>query len=160
MRNRRTLATLVGAAVVAAAGSLAFGSLTRADAADAGSAGLVEDYSYPGAAAIEASQHIKLISGDGHIMLAPCGSEDNLIQVESYNNVDEAMYCFKVIGSTGRLELQIPKVFFVWAGDEAVTAKVTVNGTEQPPVTVAAGDGEPVGAEDRDNHAVLLELKV
>jgi hypothetical protein len=93
-------------------------------------------------------------------MLAECGSADDLIQVESFNDVSEGIYCFKVLGSSGLLALEIPKVFFIWAGDEKVTATVTVAGVEKDPVVVAANDGEPVGAEDPKNHAVLLELRV
>jgi hypothetical protein len=123
-------------------------------------AGLVEDYSYPGAADVLAAHNIKLISGDGHIVLAPDCSADGLITVESYSNVNEPMYCFKVLGSSGYLRLEIPKVFFIWSAGEQVTATVTVAGVESAPVVIAPNDGEPVGSADPANHAVLLELKV
>ncbi|BEL06553.1 hypothetical protein Q0Z83_047440 [Actinoplanes sichuanensis] len=156
--RRKVLITAVAGAAVA--GSLAYGVSAQAEEAADQPASLVEDFSYPGAAQIEADKKIKLIKGDGKIMLAECGSATDLIQVESYNNLSEPVYCFKVLGSTGFLTLEIPNVFFIWAGDEKVTATVTVGGVEKDPVVVDANDGEPVGAEDPKNHAVLLELRV
>jgi hypothetical protein len=158
----RTIYRVAGFLTAAAAtiGTLAFSSLAQAEEAAPSAGSLVEDFSYPGATEIEKLKNIKLISGDGHITLEDCTSDDQLIRVESYNNVKETTYCFKVHGTTGLLRLEIPKVYFVWAGDEAVTAQVTVNGVKEDPIKVAAGDGEPVGAADPKNHAVLLELKV
>ncbi|MDH6120015.1 hypothetical protein [Kitasatospora sp. GAS204B] len=43
----------------------------------------VEDFSYPGAAQILASQNITLKSGDGHILLTDCASGGNLVQLYS-----------------------------------------------------------------------------
>ncbi|NYT95721.1 hypothetical protein [Salinispora sp. H7-4] len=149
---------LVGA--VALGGSLAYGVSARAEEPISEPSSLVEDYSYPGAAQIEADKQIKLIKGDGKIMLAECGSADDLIQVMSYNSESEPKYCFEVLGPSGILALEIPNVFFIWAGDEEVTATVTVDGVEKDPVVVGANDGEPVGNNDPDNHAVLLELRV
>jgi hypothetical protein len=154
-RRNVVVGALVGAAVLG--GSLAYGVSARADAE---LPSLVEDYSYPGAAQIEAEKHIKLIRGDGQIMLAECGSAADLIRVESYNDTAGPVYCFKVLGAHGFLSLEIPKVYFIWAGDEKVTATVTVGGVAQDPVVVAANDGEPVGAADPKNHAILLELRV
>ncbi|GGL15400.1 hypothetical protein [Mangrovihabitans endophyticus] len=154
-------AALAGGLVVAGtiAGSLIHAVSAQADPESAPPS-LVEDYTYPGAAAIEASRHITLVSGDGNITLVECGSQSDLIEVESYNNVSDAVYCFAVRGDHGQLSLEIPKVFFIWAGDESVTATITVAGEEQPPVVVPANDGEAVGAADPKNHAVLLELTV
>jgi hypothetical protein len=70
------------------------------------------------------------------------------------------MYCFKVLGGSGYLRLEIPKVFFIWSAGEQVTATVTVGGVQSAPVVIAPNDGEPVGSADPANHAVLLELKV
>jgi hypothetical protein len=156
---RKTLLSTVVVAAVAAGGALICAVAAQADDAEQ-STSLVEDYSYPGAAAIEAAHQIKLISGDGHITLAECGSAADLITVESYNNVNEASYCFKVSGTQGYLRLEIPKVFFIWSGEDQVTATVTVGGVQDPPVVIAPNDGESVGAADPKNHAVLLELKV
>ncbi|MBM7494462.1 hypothetical protein JOD64_005684 [Micromonospora luteifusca] len=157
-RRNVVFGALVGAAVLG--GSLAYGASVQAEASSSEPSSLVEDYSYPGAAQIEADKQIKLLKGDGKIMLAECGSATDLIQVESYNDSSEPVYCFKVLGSSGYLTLEIPKVYFIWAGDEKVTATVTVGGVEKDPVVVAANDGEPVGAEDPKNHAILLELRV
>jgi hypothetical protein len=142
------LGALIGASPVSAAGE----ALSPTS--------LVETYDYPGAAAIEAAKGIKLIRGDGNITLADCGSAPDLIQVESYHDVQEGVYCFAVRGAKGHLELEIPNVFFIWAGDEDVAATVTVAGVESDPIVVPANDGESVGASDPRNHAVLLELNV
>lgn len=149
---------LVGAVVLG--GSLAYGVSAQAEEPTSEPSSLVEDYSYPGAAQIEADKQIKLIKGDGKIMLAECGSADGLIQVESYHDTSEPVYCFKVLDTSGFLALEIPNVYWIWAGDEKVTATVTVDGVEKDPVVVGANDGEPFGNEDPDNHAVLLELRV
>ena len=157
---RRILAFAATAASIAVGSSLVLVQSAQAERAADTSASLVEDYSYPGAKAIEDDLKIKLIAGDGHIMLAKCDSSDNLITVESYHDVKQPIYCFAVSGPTGYLQLEIPNVYFVWAGDKKVTATVTVNGAKQDPVEVAANDGEPVGAADPKGHALLLELKV
>lgn len=119
----------------------------------------MEDYSYPEADQVKAERGIDLISGDGRITLAECGATENQIQVESYRNLDEPRYCFDVRGNSGQLSLTIPNVYFIWAGDAAVRARITVAGETLPTVSVPAGDGKPVGAEDPANHAVLLELR-
>lgn len=162
--RRARLAAAVTAAAVTAVG-IGLGTLIGASPVSAAvepltPTSLVETYDYPGAAAIEAAKGIKLIRGDGNITLAACGSAPDLIQVESYQNVQEGVYCFAVRGAKGHLELEIPNVFFIWAGDEDVAATVTVAGVESDPILVQADDGESVGASDPRNHAVLLELNV
>jgi hypothetical protein len=156
---RKILVSAAVAGAVVAGGTFAYAATAQAD--DTQPSSLVEDYSYPGAAAVQAAHQIKLISGDGHIMLATCDpAATDLITVESYNNINEPQYCFKVTGTTGYLSLEIPKVFFIWTGDDKVTATVTVSGVEQAPLVIPANDGSPVGSGDTQNHAVLLELMV
>jgi hypothetical protein len=119
----------------------------------------VEDFSYPGAREILETKGVELISGDGNITLADCGSAQNLIKVETLTTPGTPGYCFNVDGDRGRLRLRLEKAFLVWAGDESLRATVSVDGVEQPPVQIEAGKVKPVGASDPEDFAVLLELR-
>lgn len=149
-----SLATLA----LAAGGAIAVsGSAASAAEADAPPS-LVEDYTYPGAAGLEASRHIKLISGDGRItLLKDCTSTDPKIQVETFAAGSEGIYCFKVKGDKGVLKLEMPNVYLIFAGDEQLNAKVTVGAVAEE-VDIRAGSLKGVGASDPDG-AVLLELR-
>lgn len=127
-------------------------------AAEDGPPSLVEDYSYPGAAAIERERHIKLISGDGRItLLENCSSTQPKIQVETFAAGSEGAYCFAVNGNTGLLKVEVPNVYLIFAGDEPLNAKYTVDGVAEE-VDIRAGDLQGIGANDPD-AAVLLELR-
>jgi hypothetical protein len=54
--------------------------------ADGTPAYAVEDFNYPQADKILAEQGILLKRGDGHIVLAECGSQEGLLQVWSRSN--------------------------------------------------------------------------
>jgi hypothetical protein len=148
--------TIVGAGL-AAAGVFAVGGAAVA-AGDDGPSPLVEDYSYPGAATIESDRHIKLISGDGRIMLlADCNSTEPKIKVETFAAGSEGVYCFSVKGNTGVLKVEVPNVYLIFAGDEPLNAKYTEGGVAQE-VDIRANGLEGIGANDPD-AAVLLELR-
>lgn len=55
-------------AVAILAGSLAVGTTANAAVDGDQQAALVEDYAYPGAATIQATYNVTLISGDGHLV--------------------------------------------------------------------------------------------
>ncbi|MFJ8578395.1 hypothetical protein [Micromonospora sp. NPDC093277] len=81
---------------------------------------IMERFSYPGAAEILAQLNVRLISGDGHILLADCSTApvDNIgvIQVFTTERVGPdrgGLVCFKVNGSTGRLDLEVPGVYAI-----------------------------------------------
>ncbi|MER5530735.1 hypothetical protein ABT075_40200 [Streptomyces sp. NPDC002677] len=69
-------------------------------------------------------------------------------------------YCFRAIGKTGRLTLELPRVFAVEAADHPIRADLTANGaTTQVLVDkggwASVGEGTPGGA-----RSVLVELRV
>ncbi|SFD91909.1 hypothetical protein SAMN04487819_10599 [Actinopolyspora alba] len=120
---------------------------------------IVEDYSYPGAAAIEAETGIKLIEGDGDIVKTSCDTTESVITVDS---VELGSSCYEVIGSQGWLKMEIPRVYAIQGDDHTVNASLTVNGsTEQ--VELSPGEYNPVGEGQQppDNDpATLVELRV
>jgi hypothetical protein len=140
---------------------------------DAGS--IVEDYSYPGAAAILEAQHVKLISGDGHILLTDCATppagDIGLIKVHTTEEIgpdNQGLICFKVTHATGRLDLEVPAVYEIrgdgqrpGAGHEC-TAELTTEAGEHTKVVVNPSGSTPVGigADPNNQPTTLLQLKV
>jgi hypothetical protein len=165
------------AALSAAAAGLAFiGGPAAAEAADEAPQPLVEDFRYPGADAILAQQNVKLISGDGHIVIADCATpvegDLGLLKVQT---TDETIgsdgigrVCFKILGSTGLLNLEVPGVYEI-RGDgqrsgtgHQVTATVKPDDGEKQVVQVDPDGSTPVGQGDDPDSAptTLLELVV
>jgi len=115
---------------------------------------IVEDYAYPGAAEIERTEGIRLLRGDGRILLAKCDAGNaDLIKVESIARGD---FCFAVKGTAGRLDLWVQGVFLVGAGARNVA--VTVEGLETP-IEVPSGAARPVLAADPAKAGVVVGLR-
>lgn len=80
---------------------------------------LVEDFTYPGAAQILATDHVQLISGDGHMLYTPCpaGPDPNdLIMVRTIDLIGpthDGRICFHVLGPSGRLTMKIPAIYSI-----------------------------------------------
>jgi hypothetical protein len=143
-------------------------------APDAGPS-IVEDGAYPGAAAIEADQHIRLISGDGHIMLADCATPPvNNVSVLKVYTTEEigpdglGLICFKLTGIPGLLNLEVPAVYEI-RGDgqrtgfgHQVTAKVTTDAGDVQEVVVNPSGSTQVGIGTSPDAAptTLVQLKV
>lgn len=144
---------LTGAAVLAGTEIV---SATQADSpATAEPPPIVEDYSYPGAAAIFAERGIKLISGDGHIMLTDCTpGNSGLIAVSSSQLTDQ--FCFKVSGPVGNLKLFVPEVYSIKGDSHSATATVTGPSGDQT-TPIKKDSWTPINKGD---GATLLELKV
>lgn len=123
----------------------------------------IENYDYPGADRILAEKGIKLKKGDGHILLAECDQAAQQIRVLTVADDSvgrEGTYCFKALGKTGRLTLELPRVFVVQAADHPVSADLTANG-QTTTVDVAKGETESVGeAASGGVKSVLVELRV
>jgi hypothetical protein len=108
----------------------------------------VEDYNYPGAAAILAAQGITLKRGDGHIVLADCASSGEVLAIKSGLTADNI--CFLVTGNSGWLTMEIPDVFTIRGTDYTTQVDMTA-GTEHRTYDidknlwtgVGEGDGEP-----------------
>ncbi|MEU3984157.1 hypothetical protein AB0F77_29465 [Streptomyces sp. NPDC026672] len=123
----------------------------------------METFSYPGAAAILASDGIQLKKGDGHILLVPCDNAADQIRV--YVVADSTAgrdgdYCFKATAVSGYLTLELPRVFALETGGHPISADLTANGTTTT-VAVAedgfqsVGEGTVGGA-----RSVLVEIRV
>lgn len=141
--------TAWGAAGVAAAGLVIAGTgvasgktaAAAADAGDAGQAALVEDYNYPGRDAILADKHVKLLRGNGKIMLADCGGD--VIEVRSR---EIGTTCFRSTVPGGWLTVEIPKVYLGKADSHQVGMRLTSNGesedhTLEPKAYAPFGEG-------------------
>jgi hypothetical protein len=136
---------------------------------------IVEDGSYPNAAQIEQAENIVLISGDGHIVLADCSTSPQhnvgVMRVWTTDQIgpnNQGLVCFKVLASTGILNLRVPAVFEIdgdgkvaGAGHKA-TAKLTTDDGTQTSVTVNPDGATPVGigADPNNEPTTLLQLKV
>lgn len=145
-------AAVAGIAAVAAVGPMAAAAKEQHLAAEPRT--LVEDFSYPGAAAIEAAGGPKLIGGDGRITyVEQCDDSDpTLIKLETLTND----VCFAVKGDTGWLSLRVEAVFLLSAGDQDVAAKV--EGLDKV-VQVPEGTLQPVRAVDPTRRGVVVELR-
>ncbi|WP_246159069.1 LamG-like jellyroll fold domain-containing protein [Catellatospora sichuanensis] len=139
---------------------------------------LVDDgvYPYPDAAAILAEQNVELISGDGHIVLADCTTppvgDIGLVKVYT---TDEAIgageigrVCFKVLASSGTLNLRVPGVYEI-RGDgqrtgtgHEVTAELEDGTGEEITVEVDPDGSTPVGlgGDPTASPTMLLQLRV
>lgn len=113
---------------VAVGAALAGGALAHAgqQAAAVDQPNLVEDYSYPGAADIQTTQGITLVSGDGHIVSADCATPAtnnvSVIQVHSTDPIGadkSGRVCFRVTAASGQLTLKIPNVYSIRGDGQA-----------------------------------------
>ncbi|MGW6395805.1 hypothetical protein ACWFR1_36095 [Streptomyces sp. NPDC055103] len=157
---RAVVATAAVGAVLGLFATAAAGGTGAADAprvasvADEAPGYAVEDFAYPDAARILAERGIVLKRGDGHIVLATCGSEAGLLEVWA-RNLDKV--CFKVTGSRGYLSLDIPAVFAIKGNDYTTSVDMTV-GTEHKSFDVTKNAwtsvGESTDPEARD-HALV-----
>lgn len=144
-----------------------------------GETSIVEEFSYPGAARIRDELGVELVSGDGHIVIdETCGTQpdDNgigLIKVRTTENIGVIhqrfwTVCFKVHGTTGRLDLMIPAVYEIrgdgyqpGTGHEG-TAVIDTPSAAPVEVELNPDGNTPVGiGADPDNEpTTLLQLRV
>lgn len=120
----------------------------------------VEDFDYPGADKIQQEQGLVLKRGDGHIVLAECGSEAGLMDLWVRYRGGEHV-CFRVTGNSGYLSLEIPAVYGITgAANQDADVTMTVDG-EVSHYEVPAGSptnvGETTDPEGRDH--TLLEIR-
>ncbi|MFD8818561.1 hypothetical protein ACFV23_45505 [Streptomyces sp. NPDC059627] len=164
---RRALAAAATAALawlavsVAGPGGAAASGRPAADAvaplADEAPGYAVEDFGYPGADKILAEQGITLKRGDGHIVLADCGSQSGLLQVWARS---KAEICFRVTGDSGYLSLEIPSVYGVQGNAYSTQVDMTVDDEEKTydvPENGWAAVGE--SADDQGREWMLVEIR-
>ncbi|MFI6273155.1 hypothetical protein [Micromonospora zamorensis] len=157
-----------GAAVVLASAAAVIVSQLPSAAEDTPPS-IVEDYAYPGAAQVLAQRGVKLIKGDGHIVLTDCGSSPNnppedliLVQSNDLTLPGGVNFCFKASGTSGLLTMEIPKVYFV-RGDVTRTLAAKVEVKDDPTVVeveeVLPEEWQPVGVGQDRGEATILELR-
>ncbi|WP_103507542.1 hypothetical protein [Streptomyces sp. SM13] len=132
--------------------------LTLRPVADEGPGHAVEDFAYPQADTILAEQGILLKRGDGHIVLAQCGSSPDLLEIYvRHESADK--FCFRTTGASGYLSLELPAVYGVQTKDHATELSTTVDG-EDHQYDVAANSWAPVGetADPEGREHVLVEI--
>ncbi|MEU6105036.1 hypothetical protein [Streptomyces flaveolus] len=154
----------VAAACAAAVATVGYTASSHDDApatavADTQPGYAVEDFNYPQADKIEAEQGIVLKRGDGHIVLAECGSETGLLEV--YSRVNSKV-CFRATGTSGYLSLEIESVYGV-KGAGSQDADLTLKAPDETPqeVNVPANSFTPVGESidpDQRDH-ILVEIR-
>jgi len=125
---------------------------------------LEEDFSYPGADAIFEQLKIRLLGGDGNILLADCnGSVQQIVVYSFVRDFDDEAYCFSVRGNTGYVTLELPQ-FYLIRTDDTHKTEVTVNDGGRhlvetlPPPNAFEGYGQGVDPEARP--ATLLQIRV
>jgi hypothetical protein len=170
------LGGFAAAAGAMVAASLVFGSLAHADDADPSPSSLVENFAYPNAAQVLAQQNVKLITGDGHILIADCATpvqgDIGLLKVYTTDETIGAdgigRVCFRITAAQGLLTLEVPGVYEIrgdgqktGAGHE-VTADVKPDGGNPVSVDVDPDGSTQVGVgADPDNApTTLLKLTV
>ncbi|MBB4926403.1 FG-GAP-like repeat-containing protein [Kitasatospora kifunensis] len=129
---------------------------SSATAAESAPPSAAEDFSYPGAAKILADRGITLKSGDGHIVLADCGSGTGLVQLYS-RTATPSEVCFKITDRTGYLSLEIPQIYNIKGDDHAIKATLNTAGTVTS-FDLAKNAWTPVGEGSSTGASTLLEL--
>ncbi|MER8105876.1 hypothetical protein [Kitasatospora sp. NPDC094016] len=125
-------------AVVAAATAAAFGSAlatagTPSPPPQAAETPIappaVENFGYPGASGIS---KVKLLRGDGSVMLTDCAAKPSQIQLwtRAPGNTDNKL-CLTATSPTGFLTLQLPDVFAVQTSDRSLRVDLTAADTSQ-----------------------------
>jgi hypothetical protein len=171
-RGSAGVAAIVGVASLAGAALFA-GSATAADPPTEQPLA-VERFNYPGSKDILNSHKVNLISGDGHIVLADCAAaptgDIGLIKARTTDiSVGKnGLICFKVIGRTGRLDLEMPAVYEI-RGDglkpgagHKITADVKTDEGQHTKVTVDPSGSTPVGIgiDPENPPTALVQLVV
>ncbi|MFI0544308.1 hypothetical protein ACH3VS_36260 [Streptomyces sp. WSLK1-3] len=114
----------------------------------------VEDFNYPLADKILAEKKILLKRGDGHITLADCVSGAGLLEIMARDKADKI--CFKVVGDSGWLTLEIPAVYAIKGNDYTTAVDMTV-GAEEKSFDILKNSWTPVGeAADPDGRDHML----
>jgi hypothetical protein len=153
---------VLGAVAIAAGGLFVPAAIADATTAETAADELppfaVEDFNYPGADRILEERGFLLKRGDGHIVLADCGSEGDLME---FSVRRLGLVCFRVTGNEGYLALEMPSVYGIRTGDSTAThLELTVDNEEQTydiPANTPAAIGESDDPEGRPH--TLVEIR-
>ncbi|HMJ11182.1 MAG TPA: hypothetical protein VK524_07225 [Polyangiaceae bacterium] len=123
---------------------------------------LEEDFSYPGADAILEQQKVRLLKGDGNLLLVNCNDFPDSIKAFSSDQPHPAIpYCFSVRGQGGYLTLQMTRFYFL-DNYSSKSISVTVNqGGSLLSRSVGPNDMDGFGSSDANGKgpANLVELR-
>lgn len=155
---------VLGAGVIAAGGLFVPAALADAAPTEATAAAddlppfAVEDFDYPGADRILEERGFLLKRGDGHIVLADCGSQGDLMEfsVRTLGRV-----CFRVTGDEGYLSLELPSVYGVRTGDSTTTHLTLTADNEEQTYEIPANTPEAIGEIDdpEGRPHTLIEIR-
>ncbi|MFE4263778.1 hypothetical protein [Streptomyces sp. NPDC056883] len=151
-------------AATAAAGALAWAvlaggqtsSASAAPAADQVPGYAVEDFSYPNSDRILAEKGFLLKRGDGHITLADCASEQNLLRFLARDRAD---VCFKVTGDKGYLALELTSVYGVRTSDAGSTHLEMTAENDRVTYDIPAKTWGGVGESGDGREHMLVEIR-
>ncbi|MFG3285260.1 hypothetical protein [Streptomyces sp. NPDC048111] len=152
------MCSLLAAGIAAADGpDRDTGSAGSGKSADAAMPSTVETFGYPDAEKILKEKNLKLKRGDGHIVLAECDSDPKLMK---FIGRDKDDFCFRTIGDTGYLSLEVPAVTGVQTTDHKAHIDMTVDDKTKS-YDVGKNDwqgiGETTDPEGRDH--TLVEIR-
>lgn len=155
----RILATATAAGALAwavMAGGQASGAAV-ATVADEAPGYAVEDFAYPGADKVLAERGIVLKRGDGHIVLADCTPDGNLLRFLARDQAQDV--CFKVTGTEGYLSLELTSVHGVKTNDYSNTHLEMTASTDHVEYDVPAGTWKGIGESVDGRDHTLIEIR-
>lgn len=134
------------------------GSATVAVSANGEMPYAVEDFSYPGAAKIEADTGAVLKRGDGHLLMTACnGNEDILIM----SRTGQKDFCFDVTAKPAFLTLEIPRAYGIWTSADPVKTTLREEDGTTTVIDAPANDFTGYGESGASQQpTVLIELRV
>ncbi|MFI0786745.1 hypothetical protein ACH4Q6_14280 [Streptomyces lydicus] len=119
----------------------------------------VEEFDYPDAAKILETKKIKLIKGDGHLLLADCGTSPQQVKVWTRGGD----FCFLANAQRGYVTLEVTQVWALETAGHPISADLTSRGkTETVNVSKSGPQNgyQSVGEGTTSNPTVLVELRV
>ena len=137
----------------------AFGGSAAAGADDTQPT-LEETYDYPDAAKILHDRKIRLIRGDGHIVLVDCAPGANVLRVQSRITKPNDDFCFQVKRAPGYVTLELEKAYYVRGDNHVVDATVTTDGHSET-VPVRKNEWTEIGeiTDPEGRPGTLVELR-
>ncbi|MEU5241080.1 hypothetical protein ACH4UR_10830 [Streptomyces lydicus] len=119
----------------------------------------VEEFDYPDAAKILETKKIKLIKGDGHLLLADCGNSPQQVKVWTRRGD----FCFLANAKRGYVTLEATQVWALETASHPISADLTSRGkTETVNVSKTGPQNgyQSVGEGTTSDPTVLVELRV
>lgn len=161
--RKALLAGLASAlAVVTTTFSVAHAAADSVAATTAAAAGMplaIEDFTYPGAARIQAETGAVLKRGDGRLVMTTCdGNEDIMIMART----GQKDFCFDVKAKPAYLSLELQKAYGIWTSDDPVKTTLKKDDGTTTVITAPANNFTGYGESGSvDGEATtLIELRI